>query len=391
MKTSYDYIVLGCGGIGSGAAYWLSRRAGAEVLGLEQFQLGHAHGGSQDHSRIIRLTYHHEDYTRLTPHTYTAWATLEEESAVRVVTKTGSIELAAKDGLAQKDIETYARAMDAADIPYERFGADEVMRRYPQFKLDEEVDALWQADTGIADAAKGNAAHIGMARSYGATILERCGVESIHPFAGGVEVKTKEGVTFTCKKLVVTAGGWLDRVLAGVGVNLSITVTQEQVTYYATPNLKEFAIGNFPIFIWHGEHVYYGFPIYGEVATKAAIDASGPIVTVDTRTYDPDPERERQMDTWLAKYIPGFLGPKLYTKTCLYAMPKDRNFVIDALPEHPQILVCSGAGHAYKFASLLGKILSQLAIDGQTEYPIAPFTLNRPAITNPNFKAVFHI
>ena len=86
MKRDYDYIVLGCGGIGSGTAYWLARRAGAEVLGLEQFELGHHHGGSQDYSRIIRLTYHHADYTRLTPHTYTAWARLEEESAVRIET-----------------------------------------------------------------------------------------------------------------------------------------------------------------------------------------------------------------------------------------------------------------------------------------------------------------
>jgi sarcosine oxidase len=72
-------------------------------------------------------------------------------------------------------------------------------------------------------------------------------------------------------------------------------------------------------------------------------------------------------------------------------MPRDRNFVIDALPEHPQILVCVGAGHAYKFASLLGKILSELAVDGRTDYPIAPFTLRRPAITDPNYPPVFHI
>jgi len=365
MKTNYKYIVLGCGGIGSGTAYWLSRRAGEEVLGLEQFELGHVHGGSQDFSRIIRLTYHHEDYTRLTPHTYTAWATLEEESAVQVITNTGSIELATKDGLAQEDIETYARAMDAANIPYERFGADEVMRRYPQFKLEGEVDALWQADTGIADAINGNAAHIGMARAYGATLLDHCGVEAIYPFEGGVDVKTKDG-TFTCEKLLITAGAWMDRVLADVGVNLSITVTQEQVTYYATPNLKDFAIGNFPVFIWHGAELFYGFPIYGEVATKAAIDASGPAVTTDTRTYEPDVERERRVEAWLAKHIPGFLGPKLYTKTCLYAMPPDRNFVIDSVPEHPQIIFCAGAGHVYKFASLFGKILSQLAIVGQS-------------------------
>ncbi len=58
MKTEFEYVVLGLGGLGSGAAYWLSRRAGAEVLGLEQFELGHDHGESQDHSRIIRLSYH---------------------------------------------------------------------------------------------------------------------------------------------------------------------------------------------------------------------------------------------------------------------------------------------------------------------------------------------
>jgi sarcosine oxidase len=390
MKTEYKYIVLGCGGIGSGAAYWLARRAGAEVLGLEQFELGHVHGGSQDHSRIIRLTYHHENYTRLTPHTYTAWAALEAESAVRVVTKTGGIELALRDSPYRQDIEIYAGAMDATGIPYERFGGDEVRRRFPQFRLDREVDALYQADTGIADPAKGNAAHIGMARFYGATILERCGVESIRPFEGGVDVKTRAG-TFTCQGLVITAGAWVDQVLADLGLSLGVTVTQEQVTYYATPNLKEFSIGNFPIFIWHGEASYYGFPVYGEVATKAAIDATGPAVTPQTRTYEADEAREQKVEAWLKQYIPGFLGPKLYTKTCLYAMPKDRNFVIDRVPAHPQIIVCNGAGHAYKFAGLLGKILSQLAIDGRTKYPIEPFSLQRPAISDPNYRASFHI
>jgi sarcosine oxidase len=390
MKTHYEYIVLGCGGIGSGTAYWLARRAGAEVLGLEQFELGHHHGGSQDHSRIIRLTYHHADYTRLTPHTYTAWATLAEESAVQVVTKTGSVELALADSPHQSEIDIYAAAMDAAHIPYERIDGPEVMRRYPQFSLEQKVDALIQADTGIADAAKGNAAHVATARYHGATILDCCPVQTIHPFEGGVEVVTDMG-RFSCRRLVVTAGAWTDRVLANVGVNLGLTVTQEQVTYYATPNLRDFAIGAFPIFIWHGHDVIYGFPVYGEVATKAAIDASGPAVTTDTRTYDADRAREQRVETWLKQYIPGFLGPRLYTKTCLYDMPRDRNFVIDALPEHPQILVCVGAGHAYKFASLLGKILSELAIDGQTDYPIAPFTLQRPAITDPNFPPIFHI
>lgn len=390
MRTHYDYIVLGCGGIGSGAAYWLSRRAGEDVLGIEQFDLGHHNGGSQDHSRIIRLTYHHARYTKLTPHTYKAWATLEEESNVDIVAQTGSVEVAWKDSSYRQDIEHYAGAMDAANIPYERFDSQELMYRYPQFRLQKEADVLYQADTGIVNPAYGNAAHVATARLHGATILDRCPVQSIRPFEGGVDVITEKG-TFSCKHLVVAAGAWSDRLLKPVGVSVPLTITQEQVVYYATPHLKEFAIGNFPIFIWHDANVFYGFPVYGEVGTKAAIDASGRPVTPETRTFDPDIVQEQEIESWLTEHIPHFVGPKLYTKTCLYTMPPDRDFVIDSLPDHPQITVCIGAGHAYKFASLLGKILSQLAIDGQSEYPIADFTLQRPAIADPNYVAEFHI
>ena len=82
---------------------------------------------------------------------------------------------------------------------------------------------------------------------------------------------------------------------------------------------------------------------------------------------------------------------KLYTKACLYTMPKDRGFIIDHLPEHPQIILCVGAGHAYKFSGLFGKILSEMAIDGKTDHPIDPFVLDRPAVTDPDFPAQFRM
>jgi sarcosine oxidase len=307
-----------------------------------------------------------------------------------VITKTSCVEMNVRGGPHQEDVDRYASAMDSAGIPYERVDGSEVMRRWPQFRLEEDVDVLIQPDTGIADANKGNAAHVALARHYGATIQDHCRVTGIAPFDGGVEVKTENGA-FTCRRLVVTAGAWTDQVLAHVGVNLGISVTQEQVTYWATPNVRDFVVGRFPIFIWHDDDLMYGFPIYGEVATKAAIDASGPIVTTETRTYEEDPERVRRLEAWLKQHIPGFLGPKLYTKTCVYDMPRDRNFIVDLLPQHPQIVVCSGAGHAYKFASLLGKVLSELAIDGQTLHPIGPFSMDRPAVTDPTFPLAFHL
>ena len=77
-NAGYDAIVLGLGGIGSGALYWLAR-SGANVLGIEQFELFHSNGGSQDHSRIIRLSYHTPAYVELAKQAYTAWADVETD------------------------------------------------------------------------------------------------------------------------------------------------------------------------------------------------------------------------------------------------------------------------------------------------------------------------
>lgn len=384
MKTDFATIVLGCGGIGSAAVYWLARRAGADVLGIEQFKLFHHNGGSQDHSRIIRLAYHQEKYAKLTPYTYEAWATVAEESGINPVTITGGVQIAYVNSPYRQFVDAYATAMTSANIPFEQLSNDELGYRFPQFHPDREVFALYQARTGIADPNKGNAAHIALARGYGATILDQCPVHKITPDSDGVIVETAQG-TFHAHKLIITAGAWTNQLLAFFDIQLPFTVTQEQVTYYATPHLKEFSIGRFPVFQWKDERSIYGFPVYGEVATKAAIDATGPVVTAATRTFEPVAEREAELDAFLTRGIPHFVGPKLYTKTCLYEMPPDRDFILDHLPQHPNVFVFIGAGHAYKFASLLGKIFSQLVLDGHTPHDIAPFTLNRPAITDPTY------
>lgn len=123
----------------------------------------------------------------------------------------------------------------------------------------------------------------------------------------------------------------------------------------------------------------------------AAVDTGGPDVTADTRTFERDPAREALQQQWLERHIPGFLGPIHYTKTCLYDMPPDRNFVLDAVPGHPDVLLAAGAGHAYTFAALIGRIMSDLAIEGATSYPIASFAFDRPAITDLHHAADYRI
>ena len=389
MKKDFEYVVVGCGGIGSAAAYWLSREAGGEVLVLEQFYLGHDRGGSEDHSRIIRLSYHAPHYTALTPHTYEAWAEVERESGARLVVKSGGLDLEPVEN-EPEFVNQYAGAMRATGIPYEELWADEVMRRFPQFRLDDGVRAVYQEDAGIVDAGRANSTHVALARARGATVLDDTPVRGVRTVGDGVEIYT-DGGTFSARRLIVAAGAWTNKVLAHVGREIPITCTQEQVTYFRAPDLEAFSPERFPVWIWHGgpEYSFYGVPVYGEPATKAGQDVGGDIVTVDTRTFEPNERVRENLRGFLNRYIPGFLGPELYSKTCLYDMPPDREFVLGALPEQPQILVFNGAGHGFKFASLVGKILGELAVHGKTEYPIEAFRLDRPALTDPSYEPVF--
>jgi hypothetical protein len=77
-----------------------------------------------------------------------------------------------------------------------------------------------------------------------------------------VEVVT-DGGTYLADRVVVSSDAWTNEVLRDTGTRIPLTVTQEQVSYYATPNLREFSPERFPVFMWHGRDNFYGFPVYG--------------------------------------------------------------------------------------------------------------------------------
>ncbi len=377
MKTDYEYIVLGLGGFGSAATYWLSRRAGADVLGLEQFEVGHVRGESQDHSRIIRLSYHNPGYVEMAKHAYRAWAEIERDSGEQLVLRTGGLDFGPRQSAIP--LTNYSGSMDTAGVPYEHLDAAEIRRRWPQLTVTDDIHGLFQAESGIAMAARGNAAHIRMAREHGASVRDRAPVAEIRPGAGEIEV-TAGGTTYRCRRLVIAAGAWSNRALAPFGVQLPLRVTKEQVTYFASSSPELFTPERFPVWIWMDDPCFYGLPTFGEAGPKVGQDAGGLEVTADTRTFDPDQAALKRVTDFLERCIPKALGPIIFTKTCLYTLTPDRDFVIDAVPGHPGATVAIGGGHGFKFASLIGRILSELAIDGRTDHDLAPFRADRPIL-----------
>lgn len=381
MKRKFDTIVLGLGGLGSAALYRLARRIGGEALGLEQFELGHSRGSSQDHSRIIRLSYHTPGYVELAKEAYVAWAEVEADAGEQLVFKTGGLDLWPADPAFP--MSDYAGSMAACDVPFELLTAAEVMYRWPQFRLPDDVAGIYQAEGGIATPNLSNAAHLRLARRYGAAIRDNAPVTAIQAQGSGIEIEAG-GDLYHCRHLVIAAGAWSNHLLAHFGRRLHLTITQEQVTYYRTPHAVDFMPDRFPVWIWMDEPSFYGFPVFGEPGPKVAQDVGGERVTPETRTFEVNPTTLARTETFLAQHLPMMLGEQIYTKTCLYDLPPDRNFVLCSLPEQPNISLAIGAGHSYKFAALIGKILCDLSLDGRTAYDIAPFHIDRPILLEEN-------
>ena len=390
VQRTYNHVVVGAGALGAAAAYRLAAAGETDILVVEQFELGHGRGASEDHSRIIRHAYHSANYTALTPAAYQTWGEIEDLTGLQLVLRTGGLDLATAETAGEEELHGYRSAMTQVGIASELIGAEEVRARWPQWSIEDDVVGLYQQDGGILDVRRATAAHIALARQLGVEFAPHTAVLGIESTATHVTVQTDAG-TVTTGSLVLCAASWLPRLLPDLALSWPITLSQEQVSYFATPHLREFAPERFPMWIWHGESFYYGFPVYGEAAVKIARDMRGAFITQEQRSYTPDPQETKLLSEFLHARLPLAQGPEVYSKTCVYDMPPDRDFILDRAPGHPRVTIGLGAGHAAKFASLVGEILADLATTGETAHPIAAFRADRPALTDPGFVPTFRL
>jgi sarcosine oxidase len=380
MRETYDVAVVGLGALGSGAAWQLSRR-GLRVLGLEQFQLGHDRGASHDTSRILRHSYHTPDYVRLTFDAYRDWSDLEAESGETLVTVTGGLDLFPPGAAISPG--DYTASMAEVGVPYEVLTVADVAARWPQWSLPEGTVALHQERTAIVPAARGTAAMQAMARRAGARLVGNARVTAVRQQDDAVEVDAA-GTTYSCAAAVVCADAWTSQLLAPLGWDLPLTVTEEQVTYFEPASPELFAPQAFPVWIWMDDPSYYGFPTYGEATIKAAQDCGGPMVTAEARSGEPDPEMLDRLAGFLAARLPAS-GRPVRSRRCLYTLTPDRDFVLGAVPGAERIVVGLGAAHGFKFAPTLGRRLADLSLGAEVTPDLEPFRLDRPGLTDPAY------
>jgi sarcosine oxidase len=382
--TDVDYVVVGLGALGSAAAWQLASR-GHSVVGLEQFELGHARGASHDTSRILRHSYHSASYVRLTQEAYDDWSRLEEASGDSLVTVVGGLDLFPPGCLIAPD--DYVISMRDVGIDFESLSSGEIGQRFPMFSVPHDTIGLFQKRGAIVPAAVGTAAMQRQATVSGARLLGSTPVTRVTDHGSHLTVEAGD-TSYTCGGVVVCADAWTNAVLAGLGVEIPLTVTLEQATYFAPPDPTTYA--SMPLWIWMDEPSYYGFPCYGGPTLKAAQDCGGPVVDPDARISDVDERMLGRLAEFVGSLLPGS-GDPVRSLRCQYTLTPDRDFVLAPVPDHPEVVVGLGAAHGFKFAPTFGRILADLVTTGQTTSDIAAFGFDRPGLTDPAFEPTWMV
>ncbi|MCZ6793849.1 MAG: N-methyl-L-tryptophan oxidase [Planctomycetota bacterium] len=372
-----DCIVLGTGGVGSAALRHLARR-GAKVLGLDRFPPGHDRGSSHGDTRVIRLAYmEHPDYVPLLRRAYELWQELEEVSGETLYTETGVLHGGPAGGHVVSGVLRSAREHG---LDVEELSSADTQRRFPAFRVGEGFSAVFEPRAGYLAVERCVRAHADRALRDGAELRSDEPAISWKVEGSGVVVRT-ERESHAARSLVVTTGAWAPEILPGLGISLE--VRRKPLFWFATDEPCYRRENGCPVFIFETDAgVFYGFPRIDGDGVKVAEHSGGRSVddplNVDREV---DPREEARVAEFLGRHLPGVAGPRRRHAVCLYTMTPDEHFVVDRHPEHPQVAFAAGlSGHGFKFTSVLGEILADLALDGKTEAPVGFLSCRRPAL-----------
>lgn len=374
MSASYDVAIAGLGAMGSAAAYDAARR-GARVIGFDRYAPPHTLGSSHGETRIIREAYFEDPaYVPLVQRAYDRWHELEMATDRQLLRHTGGLMIGAIDSVLVRGALASARQHD---LPHEILSADDVRRRFPAFHLPEEHVAVWEPRAGVLAPEQCIDAHLQLALRFGAELHTHEPVASWEADGDGVRIVTPQGV-YRAARLILATGAWLVPAAAEIGVPL---IPSRQTLHWFRPAvaLERFDPDRFPIYLWEhdAERWIYGFPALGG-RIKVARHHGGEPATPDGLDRAVRPAEIADVRAPFAALLPGADGEWRESAVCLYTNTPDGHFLLDRHPVYPQVVLVSAcSGHGFKFASAIGEVAADLALDGHTRSDIGLFRLAR--------------
>lgn len=379
MKTQQDVIIVGGGIMGLMTAYYASL-LGKKVIILERLVIGNKKAGSFSLTRSIRNDYIDPLYAKLANEACELWKQLEEESLKRFLIDCGCLNLI-KNTITPNSNGTYAmksfKTLQELGYDSEIFQKEELKKFFPQFLVDR---ATLDKNAGVLYLPEITKTLLKLLEKKKVKIWENVHIAKIEETKNLIIVKTTTKI-FYGKSLVLTPGIWVNNVvklIANCSLQFPITPDRpKQCKYFILPkDLQElFSPSNFPVF------AYLDIGIYGHPFLK------GKTKGVKIGYYNPMDIKKAKttinnIDDFIAECLPVLKNVKSIdvkdADQCFYENVSDDEFILGKLPGFRSIFVgCGWRGTGYKFAPLIGNILSDLSVKNKTSYPIERFNPDR--------------
>ena len=385
--NTFETIVLGLGAMGSATVHQLSRKR-HRVLGIDQYAPPHAHGSTHGDTRITRLAIGEgEQYTPLARRSHELWREVERQTGTRLLTTQGLLVISSPAKTAFTHVEAFYENTVAAakkyGIPHQLLDAEQIRRRFPQFRVRDDEVGYFEMDAGFLRPEECVRAQLTLAQHHGAEIHTGEKVLGFDATPSRVTVTTDRGA-YSAGHLIMTAGPWLPGLL-GEPWSRCFSISRQVLCWFdIEAAAAAFLPERFPVFIWElqgAAQAIYGFPAVDgphggvKIATEQFQSETTP-ETVDRNIGEH--EIGAIYETYVAPNLSGVSGKCLRAVTCLYTVTPDFGFVIDTHPDFERVLVVSPcSGHGFKHSPAIGEALSQLIVDGASRFDLSGFTIKR--------------
>ncbi|MFM7357240.1 MAG: FAD-dependent oxidoreductase [Sediminibacterium sp.] len=315
------------------------------------------------------------------------WAELQSHTSKNLLERVGTLwfgdpSVKSTEG----NIGEAEKALDALKVKYTKLNSKEIEQMYHFKNLPSTYEGLFQADGASIDlkATLETLKYLNMHSKY-VTLKEDAPVINIKQIGKLFEVSTPDG-KYVSEKLVLVPGPYVDEVTKLLHFSTSVTYWNMASMYFKKKNPDI----NYPTwFVFQNPkgnngNEFYGFPEvswdhpgYIRVAPDFVMK---PIDNPSQRTSKPNTEEIKYTCEWVKNHMTGLDPTPHFMSTCFMALSniKNKELIVDFAPEYVenhQNIVLYATGWAGKFVPFMGKILSDLTLDGKTKYDISHFQL----------------
>lgn len=372
MQNDFDVAVIGLGAMGSACLHGLAAR-GAKVIGFEAVYPAHSRGSSHGDSRLIRLGYfENASYVPMLQRAYANWRKLEARLRTEILTITGVLQIGKPES---KIVSGTLASCKEYGLAHEVLSRNDMALRFPAFTLQPDDVAVLDPQGGYLRPEDAISGFLKLAGEDGAVMRFGEKIIAIEQDDSGISLISTHG---KCRaaKLVVATGPWIAELVPEL--KAIAQPIRQVVSWYQPLDGFHTMPGRMPAFIVDEDEngSFFGFPAIGRDGVKVGRHChfNEPI---DPNEIDAAPNEADAalLDDFVARRFAGTLGASVRSTTCRYTMLPSEDFLLDFLPSDQRIIVASPcSGHGFKFTSVIGEMLSDMALDGATDLPTEPFS-----------------